>query len=110
MLLDVFLSFMAGVLGANAFPHFVKGITKESYPCIFGNSAVPNFVAGWAGFVATAVLIYFADVPEHALVSFAAGAAGALLIGLFHAKIGAFGKSLTNDVLNQTEEGRCQPG
>jgi len=33
---SVILGFFAGVFGANAMPHFVKGITKESYPCVFG--------------------------------------------------------------------------
>ena len=29
-------SFVAGLLGANATPHFVKGITGERYPTMFG--------------------------------------------------------------------------
>lgn len=32
MLSNIILSFLAGVFGENAIPHFVKGITKESLP------------------------------------------------------------------------------
>jgi hypothetical protein len=48
--------FLGGVLGANGFPHFTRGITKRRYPCAFGNGPVPNFVAGWAAFVIAALL------------------------------------------------------
>jgi hypothetical protein len=92
MLSNIILSFLAGVFGANAVPHFVKGITKESYPCVFGNSSVPNFVAGWAGLIVTVLLVYFADVKQYLGASLISGSLGILLIGLFHAKIGAFGK------------------
>lgn len=93
MLSDVILIFLAGVFGANAVPHFVKGITKESYPCVFGNTSVPNLLAGWAGFIVTVLLVYLADVKHYFFASLISGSLGVLLIGLFHAKIGAFGKS-----------------
>ena len=88
----IILSFLAGVMGGNAIPHFVKGITKENYPNVLGNSPVPNFLAGWAGLVLTALLVYWADVARNPGWSFVAGALGVLLIGLFHAWHGAFGR------------------
>lgn len=81
----ILLSFLAGAMGANSTPHFVKGITKETYPNVFGGSPVSNLLAGWAGFVLTALLVYWAHVDQHPLWALAAGALGALLMGLFHA-------------------------
>lgn len=86
------LSFVTGVLGANALPHFVRGITKETYPSALGNGPVPNLVAGWAGLVLAALCASRAEVGRHPAWSFAAGALGVLLIGLFHAGPGAFGR------------------
>jgi hypothetical protein len=93
MWLSSILGFLAGVFGANGVPHFVKGITKETYPCVLGNSPVPNLIAGWASLVVAAVLASYADYEHHAASMLAAGAVGTLLIGLFHAAIGAFGRS-----------------
>ena len=42
----IVFGFLGGVLGANGFPHFTRGITKKRYPCGLGNGPVPNFVAG----------------------------------------------------------------
>jgi len=86
------LSFLAGVMGGNAIPHFVKGITKENYPNLLGNSPVPNLIAGWAALVITALLVRWADVEQYPVVAFICGALGVLLIGLFHAWHGAFGR------------------
>jgi hypothetical protein len=88
----VALSFLAGVLGGNSVPHFVKGITKETFPSVFGPSPWVNLMAGWAGFVLTAVCVYGAHVDRHPGWAVASGAVGVLLIGLFHATIGAFGR------------------
>jgi len=88
----IILSFLAGVVGGNAIPHFVKGITKENYPNALGNSPVPNFLAGWVAFVITALLVQAAQVELYPLLAFIFGAFGVLLIGLFHARIGAFGR------------------
>jgi hypothetical protein len=92
MLMTIILSFFAGVVGVNATPHFVKGITKESYPMLFGNSPVPNLIAGWVGLVLAALLGYWAHVDQHPVWAFVSGALGVLLMGLFHAGPGAFGK------------------
>jgi hypothetical protein len=93
MLATMILGFFAGVVGGNSIPHFVKGITKEPYPNLLGNSPVVNLVAGWTGFVITALLVYGADVGRHPVWAFVAGALGVLLIGLFHAGPGAFGRN-----------------
>jgi hypothetical protein len=89
---SLILGFFAGVFGANGVPHFVKGITKESYPCVFGNSPVPNLIAGWLSFIVAGLFAGFVDRQHYALPSLFAGAIGALVIGLFHAAIGAFGR------------------
>ena len=88
----ILFSFLAGLLGGNAVPHFVKGITKENYPNVLGNSPVPNFVSGWAALVITALLINWAQVEQYPLAAFIFVSLGVLLIGLFHSWIGAFRK------------------
>jgi hypothetical protein len=84
--------FLAGLFGANGVPHFVKGITKERYPCMLGNSPVPNLIAGWASLLIAALLVRAAGGGDDSLAIILSGAVGALLIGLFHAAIGAFGR------------------
>ena len=86
------LGFLAGVMGGNAVPHFVKGITKENYANLLGNGPVPNLVAGWSGLIITALLARQAHKGRHPVWSFGSGALGVLLIGLFHAWHGAFGR------------------
>jgi hypothetical protein len=81
----ILLSLLAGAMGANSTPHFVKGITKETYPNVFGGSPVSNLVAGWAGFVVTALLVYWPHPERFSLWALASGALGALLMGMFHA-------------------------
>src|SRR5882757_3272768 len=92
MWLTALFSFFAGVFGANAIPHFVKGITKEPFPTPFGPSPVVNVVAGWGMLCLAAALINWAKMPDHPLPAAVALAVGALLMALFHATIGAFGK------------------
>ena len=87
------LTFLAGILGGNAIPHFVKGITKERYPTVFGASPIVNLVAGWTGLVAAALLLHAAGVDTHAGVAAIAGPLGVLVMGLFHAGPGAFGRN-----------------
>jgi hypothetical protein len=86
------LSFLGGVMGGNAFPHFARGITKKQYPSGLGNGPVVNVIAGWAGLVLAALLLYWSHGGRHPAWSFAFAALGVLLIGLFHAGPGAFGR------------------
>jgi hypothetical protein len=87
------LSFLAGLLGANAVPHFVKGITKETYPSVFGSSPVVNLIAGWAGLVLATLCVHGAHIGRYPVWGLVFGALGVLLMGLFHARIGAFGRA-----------------
>ncbi|MEV8435967.1 hypothetical protein AB0425_01205 [Actinosynnema sp. NPDC051121] len=89
----IVLSFLAGVMAANATPHFVRGITKRPFPTPFGPSPVVNFVAGWAMYVLAALLAVWAEVTRHPVAAGVAGALGVLVMGLFHATVGAFGRS-----------------
>jgi hypothetical protein len=86
------LTFLAGILGGNAIPHFVKGITRERYPTVFGASPVVNLVVGWTGLVVAALLLKTADVGAHAIAAALTGSLGLLVMGLFHAGPGAFGR------------------
>lgn len=88
----ILLGLLGGLLAGNALPHFVRGITRRDYPCAFGNGPIPNLVAGWSGFVLAALVLWWADLPAHPVAAFASVSAGVLLIGLFHAGPGAFGR------------------
>ncbi|MEK7570927.1 MAG: hypothetical protein AAB553_01520 [Patescibacteria group bacterium] len=92
MFAAILLSFFSGLLGGNAIPHFVKGITKESYPMAFGNGPIPNLLSGWFCFILSAVLFTRVDWSQYPMISFISFALGLLLIGLFHAGHGAVGK------------------
>ena len=81
----ILFSLLAGAMSANATPHFVKGITKEPYPNVFGGSPVSNLVAGWSGFVLAALLLSWAHADRHPVWAIASGALGVLAMGLFHA-------------------------
>jgi hypothetical protein len=91
----IVLCFIAGVLAANATPHFVKGITKEQFPMAFSPAPLPNLIAGWAGYLLAALFLLWAHTGRHPLPALVAGALGVLLMGVFHAQIGAFGKKPT---------------
>ena len=86
------LSFFMGLMGANGIPHFIKGITKERYPCLLGNAPIPNLIAGWLAFIIACLCAYWSHLKLYPLVAFCSCASGALLIGLFHAGPGAIGK------------------
>lgn len=88
----ILLGFVGGLLAGNALPHFVRGITKRSYPCVYGNGPIPNLIAGWSGFVLAALCLWWAELATHPLAAFAAVSVGVLAIGLFHAGPGAFGR------------------
>jgi hypothetical protein len=90
--MDLLLWLSIGILGGNAVPHLVKGITKESYPCALGNGPVPNFIGGWLSFALALVLARLALNSRVSDLDLIAGSIGFLLIGLFHASIGAFGR------------------
>lgn len=79
-------SFLAGLIGANGVPHFVKGITGQQHQSPFGksSSAVVNVLWGWVNFVVAGFLLYYAHprVRHHELRSFALVAVGALLTSL----------------------------
>ncbi|WP_433240718.1 hypothetical protein [Actinomadura nitritigenes] len=91
----IVLSGLGGVVGGNALPHFVRGITRERYPNLTGNGPLPNLVGGWAGLVVALLLVHWADPGRHPGWAFGSAAAGVLLIGLFHAGPGAFGRKET---------------
>ena len=85
-------SFLIGIVGGNALPHFMRGITRENYPNALGYQPVPNFLAGWAGLILAGLLGISVDMRRYPKRAFAGLMAGVLLIGLFHAGPGAFGK------------------
>lgn len=86
------LTFLAGVFAANATPHFVRGITKQHFPSIFGSGPLVNVVVGWSGFVIAGLLFVASRAPSHPRIAFVATALGVLVMAVFHAWIGAFGK------------------
>ena len=90
---SVLLSFVAGIFFGNGIPHFVKGITKERYPSMLGSGPVPNLIGGWLSFVVAGLLMHWIDLRHFRATSLAAAAFGVLLIGLFHAAVGAFGRT-----------------
>ncbi|MCD0442981.1 hypothetical protein LO763_04990 [Glycomyces sp. A-F 0318] len=92
MIQAIALGLLAGLMIGNGIPHFVKGITREPYPTVFGSGPVPNLVAGWSGICLGALALLAADVPAAPAPGGAAVAVGVLLLGLFHAKGLAFGR------------------
>jgi hypothetical protein len=60
-------SFLAGLFAANGVPHFVKGITGQSFQTPFGrqSSALVNVTWGWSNFVVAGVLLHFAHPRAH---------------------------------------------
>ncbi len=77
-------SFLAGIIGANGVPHFVKGISGEKFQTPFGMSstAVANVVWGWLNFAVAGLLLYFGNVHQHLLRAFTLVSVGALAIAL----------------------------
>jgi hypothetical protein len=88
---SILLGFLAGVLLGNGIPHFVKGITKEQYPTVFGPGPVPNLIAGWVSLVIVGALVRWNGWPADD-ATWISTALGLLTIGLFHAGPGAFGR------------------
>lgn len=88
---SIVLSFLAGLFFGNGLPHFIRGITKERYPCIFGGGPIPNLFAGWLSLVASGILTHWIDFSTWGTEASIAASLGVLAIGLFHAGPGAFG-------------------
>jgi hypothetical protein len=93
MLEAIILGFVAGVFGGNGIPHFFRGITRRSYPMVFSAKPVPNLVVGWIALTLTPLFFLPKSVHEHYVATYCSGMVGLLLIGLFHAGPGAFGKT-----------------
>lgn len=81
---------MAGLMGANAVPHFVKGMVGEQFPNVWGNSALRNAVAGTLGLVLAVMIGYWADFPAHAIAGIGSASVGALVMAVFHGLRGAY--------------------
>jgi hypothetical protein len=90
MLRTIALCWLAGVLAANALPHFVRGITRQEYPNLTGNSPVRNVIGGWVALVAAALLGSWSNAAEHPWPAAIAVAVGVLVMAIFHALGGAF--------------------
>jgi hypothetical protein len=86
----ILLSTLAGLLGANAVPHFVKGMVGEQFPNVWGNDSLRNAVAGTLGFALAVTIGYWADLPAHAIVGIASVFAGGLVMAVFHGLGGAY--------------------
>lgn len=82
------LGLASGAMTASSVAHFVKGVTAEPYPTVFGSSPTTNVVTGWAGLVASGLLAHHAIARGHRYAAEFAGASGALVAGLYHARGG----------------------
>ncbi|MEV0737013.1 hypothetical protein AB0I51_13795 [Streptomyces sp. NPDC050549] len=82
------LGFAAGFCAGNGLPYYVMGSTGESTgPSPFRPSATANVLSGWVLIVAAAGCWHYADTQAHPLPTYAAAAAGVLLVGLIHARL-----------------------
>src|SRR5487761_1463359 len=74
-------SLLAGLVGANGVPHFVRGITGHRHMTPFKKDAgaVVNVFWGWLNFVVAMLLLYYSPFHEHILRAFALVALGALV-------------------------------
>ncbi|MGW4241371.1 hypothetical protein [Nocardia sp. NPDC004722] len=81
---------MTGLMGANAVPHFVKGMVGEQFPNVWGNSPLHNAVAGTLGLTLAVLIGYWADFPAHALAGIGGASVGALTMAVFHGLRGAY--------------------
>ncbi|MFF0491466.1 hypothetical protein ACFYTQ_20785 [Nocardia sp. NPDC004068] len=86
----ILLSALAGLMGANAVPHFVKGMVGEPFPNVWGNDPLRNAVAGVLGLALAAGFGVWAGLPDHPVAGSVSGLAGALLMAVFHGRRGAF--------------------
>jgi uncharacterized membrane protein len=90
-------SFLAGLIGANGVPNFVKGITGQRHQTPLGqsSSAVVNVIWGWINFFIAGLLLYYAHprARHHELRAFCLLALGALLSSLLLAAVWSANKS-----------------
>ncbi|MFI6364739.1 hypothetical protein ACIBG0_18500 [Nocardia sp. NPDC050630] len=86
----ILLSALAGLFGANAVPHFVKGMVGEQFPNVWGNDPLRNAVAGTFGLALAAVIGYWADLPAHAYAGIGGALVGAVAMAIFHGRGGAY--------------------
>jgi hypothetical protein len=90
MISVIVLAFLAGLMGTNGIPHFVQGITAREYPNVTGNSPTNNVISGLAAFAIAGVLVAVARVDDHPRAALIAAAVGAVVMGIFHARRGAY--------------------
>ncbi len=86
----ILLSALAGLMGANAVPHFVKGMVGEQFPNVWGNDSLRNAVAGTLGFALAVTIGYWAELSTHAIGGIAGIFAGGLVMAVFHGLGGAY--------------------
>lgn len=86
------LGLLAGLILGNGVPHFIKGITNDRYPTVFGSGPVVNFIGGWVSIGVAALLLVVADIPSEPVAAGVSIAVGSLGMGLFHAAGLAFGR------------------
>jgi hypothetical protein len=81
-------SFLAGVVGVNGVPHFIKGVTgqKHQTPFAQSSSATVNVCWGWANFVVAGLLLYKSHYHAHLLRAFGMFAIAALLMAILLAE------------------------
>lgn len=77
-------------MGANAVPHFVKGMAGEQFPNVWGNDSLRNAVAGTLGFALAVTIGYWAELSTHAIGGIAGIFAGGLVMAVFHGLGGAY--------------------
>ena len=86
----ILLSALAGLVGANAVPHFVKGMVGEQFPNVLGNDSLRNAVAGTLGLGLAVAIGYWAHLGAHAMAGVASVFAGVLVMAVFHGLGGAY--------------------
>jgi hypothetical protein len=86
----ILLSALAGLMGANAVPHFVKGMVGEQFPNVWGNDSLRNAVAGTLGLALAVAICCWADLPAYPIAAVTSLFAGGMLMAVFHGLGGAY--------------------
>ncbi|MFI0372482.1 hypothetical protein ACH35V_31850 [Actinomadura sp. 1N219] len=84
------LCLFAGLMGTNALPHLIKGLSGEEFPTVLGNSPVRNALAGVTGILLAALAALWADLPGHPWAAAVSAVIGAYAMAAFHGLRGAF--------------------